>query len=162
MGNFYKDLKTGEIGESVVLETLIKINGVEDILDVRDIKEWQQMDVDFLVFTNNNILIPIEVKTDNLAHSTGNIAYEVLSNKHYNTKGCFEKTRAKYIYYYLTNTEKLYQIDVKRLRSHVKANYKGKKKMIAMGDNAEGYLIKINELIKNGVMKEVLINDKTI
>ena len=156
MGEFLIDLKTGEIGESVVLKFLQKESNVEDVIDVRDNKLFQKYDVDFLVYTDRSIIVPIEVKSDTMAHRTGNIAYEVLSNKHYNTKGCFEKTRARYIYYYLTKTKQLYQIDVIKLRSHVENNYKNNKKLIPMGDNALGYLIKINELLKCNIMKELM------
>ena len=157
MGEFLIDLKTGEIGESVVMKFLQNESNVEDVIDVRNDKVFQKYDVDFLVYTDRSIIVPIEVKSDTMAHRTGNIAYEVLSNKHYNTKGCFEKTRARYIYYYLTKTKQLYQIDVKKLRLYVEVNYKNKKKLIAMGDNALGYLIKIKELLTNNVMKEVLV-----
>lgn len=156
MGEFLIDLKTGEIGENVVLKILQKESNVEDVIDVRDNKLFQKYDVDFLVYTDRSIIVPIEVKSDTMAHRTKNIAYEVLSNKHYNTKGCFEKTRARYIYYYLTKTKQLYQIDVIKLRSHVKNNYKNNKKLIPMGDNALGYLIKINELLNCNIMKELM------
>lgn len=155
MGEFLIDLKTGEIGESAVLKFLQNESNVEDVIDVRNDKVFQKYDIDFLVYTDRSIIVPIEVKSDTMAHRTGNIAYEVLSNKHYNTKGCFEKTRARYIYYYLTKTKQLYQIDVKKLRNHVKNYYANKRKLIPMGDNALGYLIKINELLENNVMKDV-------
>lgn len=156
VGNFKKDLEIGVIGEEVVLKFLENMPTIDEVIDVRNEKKWQQFDVDFLAYTDKNVIVPIEVKSDNLAHVTGNIAYEVLSNKHYNTKGCFEKTRARYIYYFLTKTKQLYQIDVKKLRNHVNDCYTNKKKLIPMGDNALGYLIKIKELISENIMKELM------
>lgn len=152
MGNFQKDLQTGEVGEQIVLDFLKSKENVQNVLDVRKVKLFQDIDVDFLVCTTSYIVVPVEVKSDTLAHITGNIAYEVTSNKHYNTKGCFEKTLAKYIYYYLTATKEIYQIDVLKLREYVK-HYCNR--LIPMGDYAEGYLIKINKLVEHKIMKKV-------
>ena len=154
MGDFKLDLKVGEHGETVVLEYLKQMEFVESVEDVRSIKLFQEHDIDFLVYTKQAVIFPVEVKTDTMAHRTGNIAYEVYSNKHYETKGCFEKTKAKYIYYYLVATKHLYQIDVQALRRHIQSFYKGKR-LIPMGDFAEGYLVRISELEAHNIAKEL-------
>jgi len=155
MGNFKQDLKTGEKGEDVVVRYLYSLPDTEFILDVRYIRGYQAHDIDFVMYTKKKKVIPIEVKTDTMAHRTGNIAYEVFSNKHWKTEGCLEKTKAKFVFYYLIHTGELYYINVKRLRDHVNKNYKGKRNMVAMGDAAEGYLIKITELISNRIAKKI-------
>ena len=155
MGNFKKDLKTGELGEDVVVEYLTSLPTIAFVKDVRYEPNFQTHDIDYIVCTTKSQIIPIEVKTDTMAHRTGNIAYEVFSNKHYGTQGCLEKTKAKTVYYFLIHTKELYEIDVLKLRKHVAENYKGKKRLIAMGDNAEGYLIKIKELLEKGITKKV-------
>ena len=155
MGNFKRDLKTGERGEAIVIDYLESLDSVARVEDVRDDVIFREFDVDFVIETTKGKYIPIEVKTDTQAHRTGNIAYEVHSSKTYQTKGCFEKTKAKYIYYYLVATEELFRIDVKRLRMHVERFYKGTR-LISMGDDADGYLIKISELQTHKVAKKIL------
>ena len=156
MGNFKRDLKTGERGEEIVVKYLESLDDVEFIQDVRDVKGYQIHDIDFVVYTKKSKVIPIEVKSDTMAHRTGNIAYEVFSHKRLGTKGCLEKTKAKTVYYYLICTGELYSIDVKKLRDHVHINYKDKR-LIAMGDNAEGYLIKIKELLEKQIAEKISI-----
>ena len=103
MGNFVKDLKVGEIGEKVVREYLERLG--YKVENVTNIKEYQNKDIDFIVKKEGfKTELPIEIKTDTLAHKTGNLAYEFYSNKYIKSKGCFEKTQAKYIFYYLSKT----------------------------------------------------------
>lgn len=154
MGDFVKDLKIGEIGEKVVLQYLEKEKHIIQVVDVRDDKKFQVDDIDFLVYTDKHVIFPIEVKSDTMAHRTGNIAYEVYSNKHYCTKGCLEKTKAKFVYYYLTETEILYNIDVQKLRNYVHTNF-SENQLRNMGDCARGYLIKIKDLLEYGIIKQI-------
>lgn len=158
MGDFKLDLKTGEQGEEVVFRYLQTLDTVELVEDVRKEAMFQKHDIDFLVYTKQAVIFPIEVKSDTMAHRTGNIAYEVYSNKHYGTQGCFEKTKAKYIYYYLVATKQLYKIDVQALREYVSEYFTGKP-LISMGDFAEGHLLKIRELEARSIMTNLQIGD---
>lgn len=152
---FYLDMKLGEKGEDVVVRYLYSLPDTEFVLDVRYLRGYQAHDIDFVLYTKKKKVIPIEVKTDTMAHITGNIAYEVFSHKDWGTEGCLEKTKAKFVFYYLAHSGELLYINVKRLREHVNVNYKDKKPMVEMGDNAAGYLIKINELISNRIAKKI-------
>lgn len=152
--NFLNDLNTGEIGEEKVYEYLSLNKSVKRIEDVRKDKDYQCIDVDFVCYDENNKKCLIEVKTDRKAHNTGNIVYEIISNKYYNTVGCFEKTKADKIFYYLLNTDELYIINVKKLRIYVNKKYKNKNKERIMGDCAIGYLIPIKDLIDNNIMNK--------
>ncbi len=155
MGNFKIDLEVGKIGEEKSLTFLKNNDKVYEVKDVRDDKFWQTHDVDFIVTMNLGDIIKIEVKTDTLAHLTGNIAYEHTSNKYSRSIGCFRKTKADVIFYYLSKIDKLYQIDTYSLREYVdNHNFND----INMGDMALGYLIKIDLLEKNEIMKEIKIN----
>ena len=155
MGNFIRDLKFAESGENVVYNYLKKLNCTLDVLDVRYLKYFQDADIDF-IHVMNNCLQPnfIEVKTDRMAHRTGNLPYEVISNYKCNSVGCFEKTLATHIFFYLSQTKQLYVLDVFKLKEYVKNN-ESKLKLINMGDNAKGYLLKIVELIKLGICTDL-------
>lgn len=151
MGNFIKDMHTGKIGEEVVISILEEYEEVEFIMDVSDEKPFQKVDIDLLLFTNKGYVVPVEVKTDTMAHRTGNFVYEVYSSKTKKTQGCFEKTKSQYIFYFLKATKEVYAIETKKYRQYVEENCKGKQKLIKMGDNAEGYLVKIKDLVEHEV-----------
>lgn len=150
MNKFQKDLRTGSLGEEVIYNFLMKDSQTSKVIDVREDKIFQKLDVDFIQELTNGISRMIEVKTDTQAHYTRNLAYEHTSNKYYNTIGCFEKTKADYIFYYLTETKEVYILDTLRLRQYVRI-HKDRFRQVSMGDNALGYLIKLEELTTNKV-----------
>ena len=150
MNKFQQDLRTGSIGEDVIFNFLKSNTNTKSVIDVRHDTLFQELDVDFIQETHDNQIRKLEVKTDTMAHNTGNLAYEHTSNKHYNTIGCFEKTRADYIFYYLTVTKELYILHTNSLREYVKSN-RNKLREVCMGDNALGYLIKLNSMIENKI-----------
>ena len=63
--------------------------------------------------------------------------------------GCFEKTEAKYIAYYIPKSEEVHLIDVKKLRTYIHSIQPEPKNM---GDNAMGFLLPIEDLKKNKVI----------
>lgn len=144
---FSESLREGESGEHVVWNLLQKSDTVRSIVDVRLDKEFQDKDIDFLVENNKRQFTSIEVKTDLKAHETGNLVYELSTSNHI---GCFEKTEAKYIMYYIPASKIVHMIDVRELRNYV---YTNRPDEIRMGDNATGFLIPLKDLIKANVIK---------
>lgn len=145
---FSESLKEGESGEHVVWNLLQKLPKVRSIVDVRQDKAFQSQDVDFLIEDIDRQFTPIEVKTDYQAHETGNIVYELSTSGNI---GCFEKTKAKFIYYYVPVTKTVYAISVKALRYYIKRVNPEERKM---GDSATGYLIPIKDLLEAKVIKQ--------
>ena len=146
------DLRRGAEGERVVIDVLLHNPNIKTFLDVRDDKKFQTFDVDFLIQLQDRQVRWVEVKTDFYAHISGNIPYEVISSSTYNTKGCFEKTKADLIFFYIHETGELYQIAVEMLRYYVKSS---NLPLVKMGDNAKGHLISIEDLVSRGIMTEV-------
>ena len=144
--SFEQSLKNGSYGEHAVWNVLIKRPNVKTILDVRDDKNFQSMDIDFLMQTTDLQVVPIEVKTDYQAQETGNIVYELTTSGNI---GCFEKTQAWYVAYFVPKKQEVHMIYVKRLRDFIKNHNLN---VIRMGDYATGYLLPIEELKKNGVI----------
>lgn len=138
------------MGEDLVYGLLKRGKNCIDVIDVRDYEYFRDIDVDFLQILDNGEPLKIEVKTDMQAHKTGNIAYEYISSANLNSTGCFEKTKADYIFYYLFHTGQLYLIRTDSLRSYVDDN-KEDLRLIRMGDDARGYLLPIEKLIKANV-----------
>ena len=144
---FSESLKEGESGEHVVWNLLQKQSNIRSVVDVRQDKTFQEQDIDFLVENINRQFTSIEVKTDFKAHETGNLVYELSSS---NNIGCFERTQAKYIMYYIPASKVVHMIDVEELRTFV---YKNRPDEVKMGDNATGFLIPLQELIKRKIIK---------
>lgn len=145
---FAESLKFGGYGEHAIWDLFIKQPWVKSIVDVRDDKRFQQKDIDFLIEDKNRQFTQIEVKTDYKAHQTGNIVYEITTS---NNIGCFEKTQADYIVYFIPKSREAHLINTLILRDYIK---KTKPNQIRMGDNATGYLLSIEELKKNKIIKK--------
>lgn len=141
---FHKDNIVGQNGEYIIYNYLSNHSSTINLIDVSKDKWFQQFDIDFIQVTNDGIN-KIEVKTDRLANKTGNMVYEIYSDKRFYTLGCFEKTEADYIFYYLINTNILYIFDTQELREWV-LEHQHNLKLVEMGDFALGYIIKLNDL----------------
>lgn len=144
---FSESLKEGESGEHVVWNILQKQSNIRNVVDVRMDKKFQEKDIDFLVENMNRQFTSIEVKTDFKAQETGNLVYELSTS---NNIGCFEKTQAEYIMYYIPAEKVVHMIDVIALRTYI---HKVRPEERKMGDNATGFLIPLQDLIKAKVIK---------
>ena len=144
---FDECLLTGGYGEHAVWNILTNQPKVRVIVDVRKDKRFQEKDIDFLVENADQQFTSVEVKTDFKAHETGNIVYELTTSGNI---GCFEKTQADYIAYFIPKTKQVHMIHVRALRSYIDKN---KPNEIRMGDNATGFLIKIKDLVDAKVIK---------
>lgn len=150
---FNSDVKFGSNGEGIIYNYLLSHPSTVNVIDVTDDKWFQQFDIDFIHVTDDEVN-KIEVKTDRIADKTGNIVYEIFSDKRFHTKGCFEKTHADYIFYYLINTKILYIFNTQELRQWV-YEHRDKLRLANMGDYALGYIIPLNDL-KDIYIKERL------
>lgn len=116
--DFKESLKVGERGEAVILDYLEKSPNIKKIIDVRDSKIYQEVDVDLIVKMNTGNELKIEVKTD--TYTSGNIYYETVSAEETDSIGCFEKTQADYIFYFFMNLNTLYILEVDAYRNWFK------------------------------------------
>lgn len=142
---FHSDSEIGNKGENVIFNYLLNHSSTINLIDVSKDEWFQQFDIDFIqqdIFHNIN---KIEVKTDRLADKTGNMVYEIWSDKRTHSKGCFEKTEADYIFYYLINSRTLYVFNTKELREWV-SEHIDDLKQTDMGDNAFGFVIRLGDL----------------
>ena len=150
---FNSDVQVGNKGENIIYNYLINHPSTDSLIDVSNDKWFQQFDIDFIQIDGDGGVNKIEVKTDRLADKTGNMVYEYWSDRRTFSVGCFEKTQADYIFYYLINTKVLYIFNTQELREWV---HKRKDKLwqTCMGDFALGYVIPLNDL------KDIYIKEK--
>lgn len=118
--NFKDSLVIGEIGEEKILNYLQRSESVKNIIDVRNVKMYQELDVDLLVGMQGGEELKIEIKTD--TYRSGNIYYETVSAEETGSIGGFEKTTADYMFYYFINLQTLYILDMKQYRVWFKAH----------------------------------------
>ena len=154
MGNFREDLEFGKIGENKTVKYLKSQDWIYEIEDVREDKFWQKHDVDFKITDIYSNIFKIEVKTDRQAHISKNVVFEVTSNKKYGTQGCFIKCKAEVMFYYFSEVDELYYIYVNMLKDYVEEN-KNNLRLVSMGDNALGYLLRMNKLLEKEIMFKV-------
>lgn len=119
---FKKSLNVGEIGENIIEEYLNGLNNVKKVESVKDIKKYQQDDIDFIVHLSTGKKLSVEVKSD--SYKSGNLYYETKSCVEFDTLGCFEKTKADYIFYYFLNLNVLYIFKTTKFRSWVRQEIK--------------------------------------
>ena len=142
-------IKNGGYGEHAVWNLLTSRETVRSVVDVRNDRGFQEKDIDFLVENFNRQFTAIEVKTDFKAHETGNIVYELTTG---GNAGCFEKTEADFILYFVPRKKVVYMIDVQRLRAYVHNSHFNE---VKMGDDATGFLIPIADLEQAKVIRQV-------
>ena len=118
--NFKDSLALGEMGEEIILDYLQKSPTIQRIIDVRDEKLYQKMDVDLVVVTKDEQELKVEIKTD--SYKSGNIFYEWTSAVETASVGCMEKTQADYLFYYFINLQTMYIFDMAAYRDWFNEN----------------------------------------
>ncbi len=109
-----KDAKTASRLVEEFLHSCVK---VVDVKNVEDDKKYQVQDIDLLCTLEINRNISIEIKGDTKAHLTGNFFFETISNEALGTQGCFLKSEADLLFYYLIETDCLYIFPMKTIKS---------------------------------------------
>lgn len=159
--SFSKDLSLGKIGEQIVINHLKSYRNIEDVRDISNSKRGIDEDVDLELVYKDGHISTLEIKTDTMAHRTGNIAYEELSHKN---PGCFARTTADHILYFLIETGEAYVLNPQKFRnliSNIKRDFNLAQSMniraTKMGQGASGYLVPISSIINTGIVECKLI-----
>lgn len=147
--SFLGDMSFGKLGEKKV-ETLLKNSrNVAEVIDLRDDKEAQKKDIDYKVFYKDGRECLVEVKTDKWAHRTGNIPFEMYSH---NNPGCFARTESDFIFFVVAMTGMIYVIDSRKFKEYANRLLENGEKLKTMGDEARGFLCKIETLINEKIV----------
>lgn len=149
-GDFEEDIEIGKIGESIAKKILLGSPKTKSIIDCSSDKYFQDKDIDFLAEQQDGRVLKCEVKTDTQSHSTGNMVFELSTSGNI---GCLAKTNADFIFYYSLGDDTMYGYLTTKMRSYI-SHHKELKK-IEMGDSAEGYLLNIRRLIRDGVVYSI-------
>lgn len=147
--SFAEDLSFGREGEAVVRNLLESSGNFEAIWDCSSDKYFQERDIDLLGIASDGHIAKYEVKTDRMAHETGNLVFEVKTS---GNVGCLAKTDADYVMYYVEGNDKVFCFNAEQMRRYLKRN---RFKLYRMGDNAEGYLLNINQLLRDKQIRRI-------
>lgn len=150
MNKFEKDLLVGEKGETIAKQFLLSSSHTRGFADARSDPYFQNLDIDYLVSRDDGKIVKYEVKTDTMAHRTGNIAFEMTTS---GNVGCLAKSHADYILYYLSETNQMYFFNLETMKDYISSHTELEE--VKMGDYATGFLLKINELKDRNILKEV-------
>lgn len=155
--NFLRDKNLGRLGEIRIKNHMSSYSNVTEVRDISSSRRGIDDDIDFEIVYTDGHISTLEVKTDLMAHMTGNMVYEELSNKN---PGCFARTKADHIAYMLEATGETYILHPERFRAliaEVKENQEKAKELgiraTRMGQGAYGYLIPITSIIKTDVVE---------
>lgn len=118
--NFKQDLEKAEVSEMKFYDMVKGAKGYE-VRDVRYIKEYQDIDVDFvLVRTKTGEEINIEIKSDDGIAKWGNVLLEEVSNRYINSDGWWRKTQAKWLLFYMPQKGYFYKLKVDDISEYLK------------------------------------------
>lgn len=105
----------GRKSEDIVINFLKKRPDVLGVLDFRDLRVVQEIDVDIAIKTADGLVTLAEIKSDAHLGVTGNVLFESIRVNHTcDTDYCITlawggRTPAKYILYHAPNVNKIYQ-----------------------------------------------------
>lgn len=123
------------------------------VKDVSDNPSFWDKDIDLIAFNQTTgVLTSLEVKWDNRIAETGNMYIETENPRSKGGKGWFRFCEADMLAYGDSNNRIFYFIGVAALRDYIKDN-KAKLEMRACADGAQGYLVPIDDLAFDCVVK---------
>ncbi len=114
---FREQLELGKAGES-------RLNGLwRDlrVVDVSDDPEWRRAGVDRLLVFPDGRQVTVEYKTDFIAHRTGNLVFETVSDDVTGVPGWGLSSKAEYLVYLVEKAGVVYLIRLPELREWVLA-----------------------------------------
>lgn len=151
--SFLSDLEKGKFGEKVVISYLESRKNVNKVTDISNTKRGIDDDIDCEIEYADGHTKTIEIKTDLMAHKTGNIVFEEFSHKN---PGCFARTKADYILYYVMETNEVYVLNPDGFRAFIKTVKEDAEMMkklgvraARMGEGAYGCIIPIKSIKNN-------------
>lgn len=147
--SFAEDLSFGREGEVIVRNLLESSGNFDNVIDCSNDKYFQEKDIDLLALAMDGHIAKYEVKTDRMAHETGNIAFETKTSGNI---GCLAKTEADFVMYYIEGDGRLYCFNAEQMRQYLKRN---RFKLYRMGDNAEGHLLSIKMLLRDKQIRRI-------
>lgn len=151
---FEESLEIGEIGEYAFYEYMNYIDSDIDVVDVRNDKIYQAKDIDYLVYSDNEDMYSVEIKTDCLVGKMKVSKYrrffiEDVQNIRIGSDGFFRYCEADILAYYDSIKELMYLVDWNDLKDYINYfyhnNYDSSRVEYVKGHNSLGYGVYIDK-----------------
>ena len=120
--NFPDSNRVGKQGEKIIRKYFESCQDIIHYEDVSDKKEYQDQDIDGILWRSTGDKGTVELKTDK--YTTNRIFYETDSCVERHTPGCMNKTKAEYLYYYFPGYGCMYRIKMNEYREWFEENKK--------------------------------------
>lgn len=166
--SFLQDLERGKIGEEIFIKQARHYFGKDRVMDLRGTIIERAYDVDFATPWSNKDYTcmdwcKIEVKTDYQARWTGNLCFEYTSSENglKTTPGCFMRTDADLLVYYLYGTDDVYIMETNTLKAFA-LNHSERWKTRRNEKGGLLYLIPLEELEDCGIAVKLNFKRKNI
>lgn len=131
--NFYKDVKSAEKSEVIVVEYLTR-NGYY-VEDVRHLKNYQVRSIDYVALANQQAYT-IEVKDDQRGHQTGNFIIELEAGD--GKPGWFKKCHATTLAIVSQEERTIFMLSMYELKQYIKKHRKRLREVIIKDYNSDG------------------------
>lgn len=118
-------MQKGKYGESIVLQWLKENPNVNEVIDMREFRISQRLDVDCGIETLDRSLVLAEIKTDFNLGKTDNFIFEIFRINHFVDAdkvfylGWVFRSPAKYLFYYSPNENIIYRFTFKNIRETI-------------------------------------------
>jgi hypothetical protein len=118
-------MQKGKSGEEIVLDWLRKNSFTKEIIDMREFRISQRLDVDCGIETLEGALVLAEIKTDYNLGRTNNFLFEAFRINHFTDAdkvfylGWTFRSPAKYLLYYSPNENVIYRFSFKDIRETI-------------------------------------------
>jgi len=164
-------MQKGKYGESIVLQWLKENPNVNEVIDMREFRISQRLDVDCGIETLDRSLVLAEIKTDYNLGKTNNFIFEIFRINHFVDAdkvfylGWVFRSPAKYLFYYSPNENIIYRFTFKNIRETI-GQYiaKGKPQIISVPTDEQKTTFNIlipQYLFNNKIQKfELKINNE--
>ncbi len=115
-------MKKGKTGEQIVIEWLKNRKEVSEVIDMREFRISQRLDVDCGIETVDGEILLAEIKSDSYLGKTQNVLFEVFRINHFISSGKIFylgwafRSPAKYLLYYAPFEAAVYRFEFENVR----------------------------------------------
>ena len=139
---FKDDLEVGKRAEKFIKEALAARG--HKVTDVSDDKEYQRLDIDFVLENDNGQQTTLEVKNDLRSEETGNVFIETYSVNNHSRGGAgwYRYCEAAYLAFVQEKKQMAHIVSFADLQSYIRGNHPRQ----CRSPFSEGFVIPIDEL----------------
>lgn len=154
---FNGDLKIGQEGQNVVNCILRQIEHVVKVDDIGEEQYAKDDEIDSIVSFDNGKVMTVEIKTDEVAANSNNLAFERFSNRN---PGGLWRCKADRIMFYIPHKNEIHVFHTYKVHKYMHELERKRAPLCPMGGGALGWLAPIKELKRRKITKCIIYFDE--